>query len=132
MPSGGSRKHPLVLVVEDEALVRLSLLDTIEDAGFEAVSASDAHEALEILQAHNDIGVVLTDVQMPGAMDGLKLAEVVCERWPVIDVVVTSGRPYLAQELPPHCHFLNKPCRPADVIELLNQLVPAHRSMSSN
>jgi hypothetical protein len=73
---------PSHLVVEDELLLRLMAVDIVETAGFEALSAGTADEALAILEARADVRLVFTDVQMPGSMDGLRLAHAVRDRWP--------------------------------------------------
>jgi CheY-like chemotaxis protein len=83
--------RPVVLVVEDDHLLRLDAADMIEAAGFEVVGAANADEAIAILESRNDIMVVFTDIQMPGSMDGLKLARAVRGRWPPIKIVTTSG-----------------------------------------
>jgi CheY-like chemotaxis protein len=74
--------NPAILVVEDELLLRLMAVDIVETAGFEALSAGTADEALAILEARADVRLVFTDVQMPGSMDGLRLAHAVRDRWP--------------------------------------------------
>jgi CheY-like chemotaxis protein len=83
---------PVILIVEDEFLLRLDSAETIEHAGFEVIQAANADEAIAILNARLDIHVVFTDIQMPGSMDGLKLARFVRNRWPPIKIVATSGR----------------------------------------
>jgi CheY-like chemotaxis protein len=83
--------RPVVLVVEDEFLVRMAAIGMVEEAGFEAVEAADADEAIAILEARPDIHVVFTDIRMPGSMDGLKLATYVRGKWPPIKIVATSG-----------------------------------------
>ena len=85
-------QNVLVLLVEDEVLVRLVACDGLEAAGFTVVEANDAQEALDVLASRSDIGVLFTDVNMPGALDGLDLAELVHLRWPHIKLVVTSGK----------------------------------------
>ncbi len=85
--------HVLVLIVDDEPIVRLLACDSLEDAGFEVIDAANASEALDILAKRNDVGVLFTDVNMPGGVSGLDLAETVHQRWPDIKLVVTSGRP---------------------------------------
>jgi CheY-like chemotaxis protein len=82
----------LVLVVEDELLIRMQAVSMIEEAGYDVVEASNADEAIAILEARTDIRIVFTDIEMPGSMDGLKLARYVRDRWPPIQLVVTSGR----------------------------------------
>ena len=85
-------KRPVVLIVEDEFLLRMEAAEMVKAAGFEAVEAANADQAIEILEARRDITVVFTDIQMPGSMDGLKLARAVRGRWPPIKIVATSGR----------------------------------------
>ena len=85
-------RRPVVLVVEDEFLIRISAVEIIEDAGFDILQAADADEALEILQVRGDIRVIFTDIHMPGSMDGLRLAHAVRGRWPPIKIIATSGR----------------------------------------
>ena len=99
---------PLVLVVEDEPLVRELAGIAISEAGFEVLEASNAEQALNILGSRSDVGVLCTDVDMPGALDGLELAALVHQRWPAIRLVVTSGRP-LRAPVPDAGKFLSKP-----------------------
>jgi len=84
-------KRPVVLIVEDDFLLRLDAVDMVGAAGFEVVDAANADQAIEILEARPDITVMFTDIQMPGSMDGLKLARAVRGRWPPIKIVATSG-----------------------------------------
>ena len=84
-------KKPVVLVVEDESLVRWTAMNIVEQAGFEAIGASDADEAICVLESRTDVRAVFTDVQMPGLIDGLRLAQVVKDRWPPVALIVTSG-----------------------------------------
>lgn len=76
------RLSPVILIVEDEFLLRVDSAEVIESAGFEVIQAANADEAIAILIARPDIHVVFTDIQMPGSMDGLKLARYVRNRWP--------------------------------------------------
>jgi CheY-like chemotaxis protein len=116
-------KRPVVLIVEDELLLRMNALDVIEAAGFEVVEAANADEAIEILEARRDIGVVFTDIQMPGSMDGLKLVRAVRGRWPPIKIVATSGHIGVAQtDLPEGGRFLPKPYSPGQVMDVLREL----------
>src|SRR4051812_19102310 len=106
------RQRPVVLVVEDELFIRLNAIDMVEGAGFEAIVASDADEAISILESRNDIRAVFTDVHMPGSMDGLRLARIVRNRWPPVALVVTSGRTnVLETDLPTGGRFVPKPYR---------------------
>jgi CheY-like chemotaxis protein len=106
----GQRFQSLVLIVEDEPLIRLCGVKALEDAGYNVVEATNADEAIAILECRNDICFVFTDIHMPGSMDGLKLAYAVRHRWPPIKIILTSGRSNLSkEELPNGCRFLPKP-----------------------
>ncbi len=87
-----ARKRPVVLVVEDETLIRIAAVEAVEEAGFEVIEAQNADEAIAILEQRTDIHLVFTDIQMPGSMDGLKLAHCVRDRWPPVKIIATSGR----------------------------------------
>ena len=116
-------KRPVVLIVEDEFLLRMEAGDIIAAAGFEVVEAADADEAIEILESRLDITVIFTDIQMPGSMDGLKLARAVRGRWPPIKIVATSGHAHVLEtDLPEGGRFLAKPYRPLQVTGLLREL----------
>src|SRR5579859_5826237 len=84
-------KGPVVLIVEDEFLLRMDAIEMIAAAGFEVAEAANADRAIAILESRRDISVVFTDIQMPGSMDGLKLARAVRGRWPPIKILATSG-----------------------------------------
>jgi len=88
-PTGSSTN---VLVVEDEMVLRMRAVDIVEDAGFTAVQAVNADEALAILESRSDISLLFSDIQMPGSMDGLKLAHAVHDRWPSIKIILVSGQ----------------------------------------
>src|SRR3954462_13262842 len=113
-------ERPLVLVVEDEYLIRTHAAEVIRDAGFEVIEASNADEAIMILETRRDIRVVFTDIRMPGSMDGLKLAHAVRDRWPPVHIVATSGQ-YTFQEgdLPTGAVFFPKPYSPGKVADTL-------------
>jgi len=115
-------KRPVVLVVEDEFLLRMDAADMIAAAGFEVVEAADADAAIEILEARNDIAVIFTDIQMPGSMDGLKLARAVRGRWPPIKIIATSGVHVGESDLPEGGRFLPKPYSSAQIAVVLRQL----------
>ncbi len=113
----------VVLIVEDDYLIRMDAIDMIRSAGFEAIEAKDADEAIEILERRPDITVVFTDVHMPGSMDGLKLAAAIRGRWPPIKIVATSGRAKLsAEELPSGSRFIPKPYSPREIVGTLREL----------
>lgn len=118
-----ARSKPVILIVEDELLLRMDSVDLIEEAGFEVIPAANADEAIAILTARSDIHVVFTDIQMPGSMDGLKLARFVRDRWSPIKIVATSGRVRIGvEDLPAGSVFLPKPYRGAEVLAALRQL----------
>jgi CheY-like chemotaxis protein len=98
----------LVLIVEDEPFIRELAVAAIEDAGFVTVEAANAQEAMDILNARTDVGLLFTDVNMPGPLDGLALATLVHEQWPAIQLVVTSGKP-LDGPVPDEGRFMAKP-----------------------
>jgi len=106
----------VVLVVEDEMLLRMRAVDMVEDAGFTSIEAVDADEAVAILESRSDVALVFTDIQMPGSMDGLKLAHVVHNRWPPIRIILVSGQLKPANiDIPAGSRFFCKPLE-ADVM----------------
>ncbi|MBR1154031.1 response regulator [Bradyrhizobium sp. JYMT SZCCT0428] len=117
---------PVVLVVEDEWLLRLLAVELVEDAGFVALQAANADEAIVILEQRVDIALILTDVDMPGTMDGLRLAHAVRRRWPPIKIIIVSGKTRLSDaELPTETRFFPKPYSVPEMIgELLSLVAP--------
>jgi CheY-like chemotaxis protein len=99
-----------VLIVEDEFLLRTNAAEFLQDAGFTVYDASNADEAIALLESHADIRAVFTDIHMPGSMDGLKLAHYVRGRWPPVKLILTSGhaRPRV-EDLPAGSGFFGKP-----------------------
>ena len=119
-------KRAVILIVDDDLLIRMNALEMIEDAGFEVVEAASADEAIAILERRLDITVVFTDIQMPGTMDGLKLAAAVRDRWPPIKIVATSGHVTLGpDDLPEGGRFLQKPYSPTEITKTLRELIAA-------
>ena len=116
-------RRPVVLIVEDEFLIRLQAAQIISRAEFDVVEASSADEAISILEARSDIAILFTDIQMPGSMDGLKLAAAVKGRWPPIKIVATSGlvnvRP---EDLPEGGRFISKPYDSIQLTTTLQEL----------
>ena len=113
-----------VLVVEDDFLNRLHAVNLVEDAGYIAVEASNADEAITILEARKDIRIVFTDIDMPGSMDGLKLAHAIRERWPPIELILTSGHFDIGDdEIPERGRFFPKPYRDQEIISALQHFV---------
>jgi CheY-like chemotaxis protein len=119
-----TNKRPVVLVVEDEYLIRSNAAEMIDEAGYEVVEAGNADEAIAILEARPDIHVVFTDIQMPGAMDGLKLAHFVRRRWPPIKIIATSGHhKFHDGDLPEGGLFLPKPYGFERISSILRDIV---------
>jgi two-component system, response regulator PdtaR len=109
-PDMSAKEQYTVLVVEDELLVRLDLVETLQRAGYRTFEAGTAREAISLLEKHPEICVVFTDIEMPGTMDGLALAHYVRFRWPPTIIVISSGQIRPTQELlPTEVDFLVKP-----------------------
>jgi CheY-like chemotaxis protein len=120
--------HPVVptvvLVVEDEMLLRMRAVDMVEDAGFTPVEAVDADEAVAILESRSDIALLFTDIQMPGSMDGLKLAHAVRKRWPPIKIILVSGQLKLANiDIPADSRFFGKPLEAKEMIAEMQDMI---------
>ena len=117
---------PNVLVVEDEMVLRMRAVDIVEDAGFTAVEAVNADEALAILESRSDISLLFSDIQMPGSMDGLKLAHAVHDRWPSIKIILVSGQVKLSDaDKPADSRFFGKPLEVKQMIAELQEMVGA-------
>ena len=121
-PNAGQR--PVVLIVEDEFLVRMDAVEVIEGGGFEVVEAKNADDAIAILEQRNDIVLIFTDIDMPGSMDGLKLAHFVKNRWPPIKIIATSGHEKIAaNDLPEGGCFMPKPYNATEIADAIHQLI---------
>ena len=113
----------VVLVVEDEALLRMYVADLLHDAGFDVVEAGNANDALEAMELRGDISVLFTDIQMPGPLDGVELARKVHEQWPNVLLLITSGDRRLSKaEIPDHGHFLAKPYAAQELVKKIDAL----------
>jgi two-component system, response regulator PdtaR len=124
MAGPASKSTPVVLIVEDDLLLRMLAVEVVEEAGFIALEAADADEAVALLESRLDISVLFTDVNMPGSMDGLKLAHSVRDRWPPIKILLVSGHVRLQpSELPSNSCFVGKPYRAAAMVEQLRSIV---------
>ena len=124
MLSDPSDHRAVVLLVEDEPLLRFFVSDVLEDEGFEVIETGSADEALTWLDTRDDVRVIVTDIQMPGHMNGLDLAALVHRRWPGILILVVSGeiRPSIA-ELPAGGRFLAKPCEGSTMVHYLREMI---------
>jgi CheY-like chemotaxis protein len=100
----------IVLIVDDEPLLRMAAVDLVEEAGFRTIEASSADEAILLLESRADIRVLLTDIEMPGTMNGLLLAAAVRRRWPPIKIIIVSGRQSPGEaDMPEGSAFFPKP-----------------------
>jgi CheY-like chemotaxis protein len=121
-----ARETAVVLVVEDDPLLRMNAVDMIEEAGFEAIEAPDADAAIQLLEDRSDIRLIFTDIDMPGSMDGLALAHAVANRWPPVRIVATSGHFKVSEtDLPNGGRFIPKPYRQHQLIDMLATLSPS-------
>lgn len=118
-----------VLVVEDEPIIRLGMVSSIEDAGYSVIEAASADEAVARLAQDSEVGLVVTDVDMPGSMDGIKLAHYVRRRWPPIRLLVISGKVGVRPgELPEGARFMSKPYQEPQLIHTIEALAAGGRA----
>jgi CheY-like chemotaxis protein len=120
-----SDTRPAVLIVEDEPLIRMDAVNMISEAGFRTYEAASADQAIALMERHPDIGILFTDIEMPGTMDGLKLAAYVRDRWPPVVIIIASGaagldsttfpegasffpKPYLARQITTTLHHISQ------------------------
>jgi two-component sensor histidine kinase len=115
---------PIVLIVEDEMLLRMRAVDIVEDAGFTPLEAVNADDALALLECRSDIELLFTDIQMPGTLDGLKLAHAVHERWPSIKIILVSGQVTPNEkDRPANSRFFGKPVEVQQMIAELQGMI---------
>ncbi|WP_296378288.1 response regulator [Reyranella sp.] len=115
--------HATVLVVEDEPLLRLHAVMLLEEAGYATLQAGSADEAIERLESTADIRAVFTDIDLPGDMDGLRLAASIRDRWPPVELILTSGHVKIEKgQLPERGHFLPKPYTSRQLMRALENL----------
>ena len=113
----------VVLIVEDDFLLRSDAMQMLEEAGFKVVEASNADQAILILEARPDINVMFTDIDMPGSIDGIKLAHAVRGRWPPIKIIATSGHFKInSRDLPAGGKFIPKPYNFKYVAEVIREV----------
>ncbi|SHF88036.1 Response regulator receiver domain-containing protein [Loktanella atrilutea] len=115
---------PAILVVEDEPLIRMEAVDMIEDAGFRVYDAANADAALVLMELHEDIGILFTDIDMPGSMDGMELATHVRNVWPPVAIVIASGKVDFADmQVPEGSTFFPKPYPTEKIAPILEHIV---------
>lgn len=122
---------PVVLVVEDSPIIRMGAVDLVLSAGYEAIEACDADAAIRILEEREDIDLVFTDVQMPGAMDGIKLSHYIRDRWPPVKLIVASGFTILEESnLPIGSRFFAKPYDDSTIMEAMASLLAGEAAVA--
>jgi CheY-like chemotaxis protein len=119
-----ARSRSVVLIVEDEVLLRWSAAAIVKEAGLDVIEAATGIEAISVLEKRDDVWIVFTDVEMPGSIDGLQLAHLVFTRWPSIKIIATSGRFRLREDdLPIGARFLHKPYAVVHLTDTLKELM---------
>ena len=117
-------KPATILVVENEAIILMELADWLAGVGLTVLTAFSADEAVDLLDTHPEVGLLMTDVSMPGSMDGLALAHLTHESWPLVKIVVTSGRmDQREDELPAGSVFVPKPLERPRLWRVLSRLI---------
>jgi CheY-like chemotaxis protein len=116
--NAGIKFVPTVLVVEDEFIIRDMVSDDLTDAGFSVVQVGNADLAIAVLEARQDIHLVFTDIDMPGSMDGLKLAAAVRDRWPPVHIIITTGKDR-PRTIPANSLFIGKPYLPGAIVSAM-------------
>ncbi len=112
---------PLVLIVDADALVRISTAHMVEDAGYSTLQSADADDAIRLLESRRDIRAVFTDINMSGSMDGLRLAHAIRDRWPPLHLIVASGLDR-TDNLPANGRFIRKPYSAEHVAAALREV----------
>ena len=111
----------VVVVVDDDVFERLGASGMFLDAGYRVLEAQDADEALRLFEENTDIRLLFTDVSMPGSMSGADLACRVAERWPLVGIIIASGRPR-PPLLPLSTLFHHKPYEPSSVLRQAKEM----------
>jgi CheY-like chemotaxis protein len=132
-PRGPILSRPVVLLVEDEPLVRTVQVDILREADFWVLEAQDADEAFETLRQRQDVSVVLTDVDMPGSINGFEFARLVAQGWPEVSVLVISGKTAPEPgDLPPSARFAAKPLTATALVQHIQELRAAHQPIGAH
>ena len=119
-----SSRRPVILVVDDETLLRMLAVEHFEDSGYEVLEARDGNEALAILKGRPDIQAIFTDVQMPGQIDGFGVAREARDAIPNCAVVVVSARQWPESgDLQPGMRFITKPYSGQSVVRMFNEML---------
>jgi two-component system, response regulator PdtaR len=110
----------LILIVEDELWLSLDISEALEGEGYDVITVANADDAIKVLESRNDIHTIFTDIDLPGSAVGLKLAAAVRDRWPPVNIIVTTGmRAPRRDELPARSLFIAKPYRSSQVLKVV-------------
>ena len=121
--AGEASHRIVVLVVEDEPILRMNMMDLVEEAGFDAVEAANSKQAMRVLETRSDVGIIVSDIEMPPGIDGMALVAMVRDRWPPIEIILVSGQVSSTHvRMPEGGVFFSKPCRPAEIVATLNRM----------
>lgn len=121
---GAVAPRRVVLVVEDDVMVRMLACDILKDGGFDPLEAVNADEAQQLLEARPDIALMFTDVDMPGQINGVGLARLAALRTPGLPILITSGAAALdPADLPPFGRFVQKPYSPSFLLDLVGTMI---------
>jgi two-component system, response regulator PdtaR len=115
-------EKPVVLVVEDEAIIRMETVQVVKDAGYAVLDAPNTDKAMTILEARRDIRAIFTEIRVPGHRNGMDLGRTVAERWPMIRLLMTSSTPK-SEDFPADWHYIQKPYDGAQIATALRALV---------
>ena len=118
----GILEKPVVLIVEDEAIIRMETVQVVKDAGYAVLDAPNTDKAMIVLESRRDIRAVFTEIRVPGQRNGMELGRTIAERWPLIRLLMTSGTPK-ADDFPADWHYIQKPYDGAQIAIALRALV---------
>ena len=121
--------QPSILVLEDDEIIRSLMVDVLQDFGAVVTSFPSADEGMIYLERGDDaVDLIVTDVQMPGLLNGYDLSRVVAHRWPTVPVVLTSGNTKIAEQLGGSVRFLPKPWSTEHLIDCVQTALTQQRS----
>ena len=121
----GILEKPVVLVVENQPIIRMETVQMIKDAGYAVLDASDTSEAMKILEGRRDIRAVFTEIRLPGHRNGMELGRAIAERWPLVRLIMTSGVPQ-TDDFPADWRYILKPYGSAQIAAVLRALIIPH------
>jgi DNA-binding NtrC family response regulator len=126
----GKLEKPVVLVVEDQPIIRMETVQMVKDAGYAVLEAPDTNEAMTILEGCRGIRAVFTEIRLPGHRNGMDLGRAIAERWPQVRLIMTSGVPE-ADNFPADWRYIPKPYDGAQLAAALGALVTPHLTVAN-